>query len=286
MLVEKPLASAAKSVSTALKGQGALLNQGLQDRRERRVFHVAECRAERRAGRKQAAGLSVPEIRHGSPSRHGAVDLQTNGEQHIGNGEAGSSLTLWRLRDSGTQLTEQGPEQFLLVGLGQVVGRPGRAESYPHRLGFSGADVRRLIFPLDGELDGVDVLATFLAFLEVRAGAERLIVNTHYVGAVARLRRDLVAQTVFLNGNNGGNRHTALLASGVTVVGIVGSESCHEVEAELLVSHIALPLLVCSYYNRQCLFLQALYRPLQPFGGVAQERLDGIDTVCYIVVRR
>ena len=155
--------------------------------------------------------------------------------------------------------------------IGIVVGLP---------LGVIAAGVRRLIFPLDGELDGVDVLATFLAFLEVRAGAERFIINTQYVGAVARLGRDLVAQTVFLNGNNGGNRHAALLASSFAVIGVVGAEGCEEGNLgghgrdSLVVttSSILLVLLTCQYlgYILSVSFVWS-YNPWRLTQGQARE---------------
>ena len=74
-------------------------------------------------------------------------------------------------------------------------------------------------------LDGVDMLTRLLVLLEVWASAERLAVEIHHVGAAAGLGRDLVAELVLHHGGQRGYSHTALLASGVSVVNGVGAES-------------------------------------------------------------
>ena len=173
--------------------------------------------------------LGAPNVAHGPAPAHGAVDLEADAEDHIRQGQAGPSASLRRLGHDVAELPKQGDEVILLVHLCHVVGGPVLAlGGHPHGLGLDGGAVGSFL-ALDGELDRIDVLAPVLALLEVRAGAERVaIVHAHDVRAVARLRWDLVAKAVLLDGHDGGDSHSPLLASGVPVVGVVWPQGCKE----------------------------------------------------------
>ena len=84
------------------------------------------------------------------------------------------------------------------VDLGRIVGWPALAVDHPHGLGFDRGAVGPFL-ALNNNFGGIDVLAGLLAFLEVRAGTERLIVHVDDVGTFARLGRDRVAEAVLLD---------------------------------------------------------------------------------------
>ena len=90
------------------------------------------------------------------------------------------------------QFPEQCGEMPLLVGLSTVVGRLVPARNVGYHRWFGCGAISGPLFSLDYELNRVDVLAGLLTHLKVGAGAKRLSLEVHYVGAAARLRRNLV----------------------------------------------------------------------------------------------
>ena len=124
------------------------------------------------------------------------------------------------------QVPQEHAEHFLFVDLGQVV-------DLPVGLGFwSSLNViggclgllPTMRFPLEGVGSGVDVLARFLAFLEVWAGAERLVIQVHDIGTVVGLRGNLVTQPVPFDRDQGGDGQAALLPALFAVVRVVGAK--------------------------------------------------------------
>ena len=169
-------------------------------------------------------GSGVANVGHGSTPGHGGVDFRASRKHHIRQKQPGATHLLRRLGNGIAQFPQQLAEEFLFVGLGRVVSVPVLAVGHPHGLGLNGDAIGPLL-SLNDEFHGVDVLAGLLTLLEVRAGAEGVAVHVDDIGAVAGLRRDLVAQLVLFDPRQGRYRHAALLPSGGAVVGVVGAES-------------------------------------------------------------
>ena len=209
------------------------------------------------------------------PAGHGGVDFRADGKDHIRQREPGPSHPLRRLRDGITQLPQQLAKDFLFVGLRRVVGGPVPPVGHSHGLGLDGGTVGPFL-PLDDKLDGVDVLAGLLTPLEVGARAEGFAVDIDHVRAVAGLGRDLIAEAVLINADQGGYRHAPLLASGVAVVGVSGAKGCNWLVLRLGSYH-PLPscplMLTCTYNTILCMVLQA--------DGVSPNVLDRLYTVWY-----
>ena len=118
--------------------QGTLLNQGLQQRGQVRIFQVAESAGKGRSFVQQSFGLCIREICHCPSPGHGGIDLNPDAEEHVRKWQPRPSKVLWRLRNRITQLTEQGHEVLLLMGLRRIVGRPVLPVGNPHSPGIDG----------------------------------------------------------------------------------------------------------------------------------------------------
>lgn len=178
---------------------GTLLNKSFEQWCQFRILKVAENASERWRLSNQFLCFCFSDIGHKASAGHCAVCFEHEAENNIGQWQAWSAESIFRLLYSVAQVTEQRYKPFLFMGLDFIIDRPVLGISYPHRFGNDFRAVWSFLFPLY-KLDGVDVLALFVCSLKVLAGAKRLaVVEVHHVSSVAGLGRHFPAQFVLFN---------------------------------------------------------------------------------------
>ena len=176
----------------------------------------------------KAGGRRGPELGHAPAGRHSTVDLQATGDYHVRERYPGPATSLGRFDNGVAQVPQQNLKLFLFIGLGQVVDRPGGRSGRRGNGVQPNADTGGPIsLPPQGVGRGKDMLAGFLPLLEVRAGAEGLLIENHHVGPVVGLGRDLESHPVALDGHQGRDGQPALLASFLSVVRVIGAQGCN-----------------------------------------------------------
>jgi hypothetical protein len=122
-----------------------------------------------------------------------------------------------RLRDGAAQVVQQRLEFVFLVGLRGIVRSPvlrvsGGLFRDSQALG-NGCSAVRVFFPRRNISHGVDVLAHHPAKFVIRARARRrLVLEIHYVGSFASLRRDNPTRSGVANGSSLGKLNASFLS--------------------------------------------------------------------------
>ncbi len=178
---------------------GTLLNEGLEKRCQFSVLQVASVTGERCGLGNQFLCFRFPKVRHETPARHCGIGFIGESKHHIGQRQARSAESVFRLRYAIAEVSQQDNEVLLFVGLSLIIGMPFLIVSNLDRFGISDSAVW-LYLTLNNVFYGVNMLALLMGSLKVPAGAERLsVVHVHDVSPVARLGWDLPTQFVFLD---------------------------------------------------------------------------------------
>lgn len=177
-----------------LQGQAALSNQVAQNGSQSFVLKVVENRVVVRNTGDETLCVSLPQIAHESPRRHGGIDLECCGENNIRERQGASATALiGGLWDSRAEVVQEFLEFILLIGLSRIVGRPilricfshgSHADGFRH----SSASVR-VFFALQNVSDREDVLAILVTEFKIRARAGRLLpgnLDQIFTGAALR----------------------------------------------------------------------------------------------------
>jgi len=177
----------------ALEGRGALLQHLAEQRRERRVVHVAKERVVVGLRQQESLLMAGVEGTRSPASALARVDLEHVAEHQVPERRLRAPHALLRNLDAVAEQPEHPDEVEVLRRLGLVVRRPVlrvlRGLVYHER-------PSRQHEPTAADLDGEDVLAERRPLLVVGAGAGRLGARVvHDPGAQAALRLDVPSLT-------------------------------------------------------------------------------------------
>ena len=159
----------------SLQRQAAFFDQHLEVGSQHFVFEVARNRIVVSGLRKIALALSVPQVRHKAPSRHGRVDLERAREDHVLKRQSGATHFLRWTTDTLAQLGKQSLKLILFVSLRFVVRGPFLLVGFSDGRGFGEGLCFAIIgeFPPGNNLNRVNVVAARLSGFKIGTGALR-----------------------------------------------------------------------------------------------------------------